>query len=307
MNVKMLGTVGAAAVLVSAMVIAQDRPRNDPPRVDPRQDQPLNRRDEDRQNNAQLNDRPDNRANDPRNNANRPIDQRDQPRVVLQNEARNLDSEIVNCLLLGSQEEVALSRWALERSQHPQVKDFAQKMITDHQQVVEKLRRHASFQGTLDSVAAAQAVQQDRLTITTNRPVSPPDETGAPRVNPRNEQIAQQPGENRRVEAVVNANQNDASLNLQRATAEECLKLTKEALAKHQGADFDKAFVGHQAGAHIGMLAKLNASQQHASPELRKVIEEGQAMTKRHQEHIDHLMADLKGDNHPDSNRPAAR
>jgi predicted outer membrane protein len=74
----------------------------------------------------------------------------------------------------------------------------------------------------------------------------------------------------------------------------ECLKLTQKELSQYQGAEFDKAFVGQQLGAHLGMLAQLRGSKSFASPELQKVIDEGEKMTTMHMDAAKKLMDQIK-------------
>ena len=76
----------------------------------------------------------------------------------------------------------------------------------------------------------------------------------------------------------------------------ECLSLTQKELGQHQGAEFDKAFVGQQLGAHLGMLAQLRGSKSFASPELQKVIAEGEKMTTMHMAEAKKIMGQIKDD-----------
>ena len=74
----------------------------------------------------------------------------------------------------------------------------------------------------------------------------------------------------------------------------ECLSLTEKELGQYQGAEFDHAFIGQQIGAHVGMLAVLRGSNSFASPELQKVIAEGEKMTTAHMAEAKKIMEQLK-------------
>lgn len=74
----------------------------------------------------------------------------------------------------------------------------------------------------------------------------------------------------------------------------ECLSLTQKELEQHQGTEFDKAFVGQQIGAHLGMLAQLRGSKSFASPELQKVIAQGEQMTTTHMAEAKKIMNQIK-------------
>src|SRR5262249_26367643 len=59
------------------------------------------------------------------------------------NMGKSMDEFIATCLLIGNQEEVALAQEALGRAQNQNVKQFAQMLINDHQQAIQKLQQHA--------------------------------------------------------------------------------------------------------------------------------------------------------------------
>ncbi|BBO33435.1 DUF4142 domain-containing protein [Lacipirellula parvula] len=74
----------------------------------------------------------------------------------------------------------------------------------------------------------------------------------------------------------------------------ECLALTEKELGEYKGNEFDQAFIGQQVGAHIGMLAQLRGSKDFASPELQKVISEGEKTTEAHMAAAKKIMSQLK-------------
>ncbi|BBO34258.1 DUF4142 domain-containing protein [Lacipirellula parvula] len=74
----------------------------------------------------------------------------------------------------------------------------------------------------------------------------------------------------------------------------ECLALTEKELGEYKGNEFDQAFIGQQVGAHIGMLAQLRGSKNFASPELQKVISEGEKTTEAHMAAAKKIMSQLK-------------
>jgi hypothetical protein len=69
---------------------------------------------------------------------------------------------------------------------------------------------------------------------------------------------------------------------IQKEAGKRALELTKEILNEKQGADFDKCYIGEQVLAHVHMLAKLEAAQNHVSPEFQQVIRKGQQATEQH-------------------------
>jgi hypothetical protein len=82
-------------------------------------------------------------------------------------------------------------------------------------------------------------------------------------------------------------------LDLFRAIHQQCLALTQREL-QEAGEDFDACYIGQQVGAHIGMLAKLQASEQYATGELRNFIQEATQTVEGHLQHAKELAKELK-------------
>ncbi|WP_437204351.1 DUF4142 domain-containing protein [Planctomicrobium sp. SH664] len=188
----------------------------------------------------------------------------------------SLDQRVVDCLLLGNQEEVELCKFALQHAQDNRVKELAQQMINDHEGFIQRLQKFSGQTGTLqplDHTTAAIQVDREGVRIQSK-------ETR----NDNNARVTVKAGY---------APQQDEMYQLERDAVRNCLNLTKEALQKEQGAKFDKAFLGQQCGAHIGMQAKLAAAENHVSPELKQIVHDGLQSTMKHRDHIDQLMNDL--------------
>ena len=71
--------------------------------------------------------------------------------------------------------------------------------------------------------------------------------------------------------------------------------MTLQMLGEKQSAEFDKAFTGMQIGAHVGMLAQLKASEQHASGELASLIKQSQQSVKSHLDQAKQVYQALEG------------
>lgn len=307
MRMAKWGMGASALVLATAVVMAQQPPAQNPnaqqpPVRNPNVQQPPGQNPNAQNAQDRANQQRIQQQNDQRNAQNRQPGQQDQ-------QASGLDQQLANCFVLGNQAEIAISQWAMEHIRDQRVKQFAQQLVTDHQQGLAKLRQFASYNGTLE-VAGADGNEADRIRIQANRPVDGGD--AAERRNqltPQNDQaqnnqdrqandrqadqLAQrQPGGDPRM-----ASGGDTAAKLfeveKKATAE-CLRLTKECLEKAQGEEFDQAFLGMQVAAHISMQAKLKAAEEAASPELRQVISDSQTKVKEHREHAEQLMKDLK-------------
>jgi predicted outer membrane protein len=197
---------------------------------------------------------------------------RTQPGAAAQaGQGNPLDQQIAVCLTLGNQEEVQLGQFAQDRAQNPQVKQFAQMMVEEHQQAVSKLQQAmphlASLKLELNAQGATARAGATGATTSANQRNSA---TGA-----------QAGGQQQMVEFAKEVKQ-------------ECLNLTTQELGRKQGADFDKCYIGQQLVAHTGMLAELKTAQRHVTNEqLRPIIQQGTQMTEHHLAQARQIMEQL--------------
>lgn len=234
--------------------------------------------------------------------------------------AGKLDRHIASCLALGNHEEIALAEFALQHAQNDQVRQFAQQMIQDHRKVLGQLQKFApdaaNMQLSADAGAAGrqgQRGQQGQASgrARTDNATDARQSTATPATQQPGTSTAQNrdatPGARGR-EVPTSIDRREGSddqvaagsyehhlMALGKQTAEECLRLTKMELQRHTGEHFAQAYIGQQVGAHIGMLAKINASEQFASPELKQVLDQGRQITQQHMEHARQLMTQLEG------------
>lgn len=212
--------------------------------------------------------------------------------ATAQQSAGQLDQAIASCLALGNQEEVALAEFAKDKVKNDRVKQFADTMQKQHKEALQKLQQIAPATAEIklsDSSGAASVGQSGRI-----QSGQFTNQTG---------QAGGQP---------VGGGMQMQMLALQRQMAQECLKLTKEELGKHDGADFDRCYMGQQMGAHVGMLAKLRASESFASGQLKSAINEMAQTTEHHLEMAKKITKDLednwmnKGDQQASRNKDAS-
>ncbi|MCC6491921.1 MAG: DUF4142 domain-containing protein [Pirellulales bacterium] len=205
----------------------------------------------------------------------------------------SLAQHIAACLLLGNQEEIAISQLGVQHAQNDQVKQFAQKMIEQHQQAISQLQQAApelasmnlQLSGThaADNQRGAAAQSADASSATTA--------------------IESQPagGENQRTATTGQAGSSEAGnvpqmVQFIKQVKEQCVQLVTQDLSQKQGAEFDKCFMGVQNGLHTGMLAKLRAAKQHVSGgPLEQVVEQGTQMTEHHLAEAKQIMQQLEG------------
>lgn len=193
-------------------------------------------------------------------------------------EEKGLNGPIAACLILGSQEEVALAQFAQQRAQNPQVKRFAQKMVQDHQSAISQLQSFAP-QGVslkLDGQGQTQPGQRQPQTQFEDRTTTN--------------------DANRNDGATAGGDMKHQMLAMQKDIAQKCLALTQRELSEKEGEKFDQCFMAQQIGAHIGMLAKLEGSDSYASAELQQVIEQQQQTVQQHLQQAKQIMQQLEGE-----------
>lgn len=216
-----------------------------------------------------------------------------------------LNKKIAVCLTLGNQAEIALAQLAEQRSQNPQVKQFAQHMIEQHRQALSKIQQAAPETAQLQLNVQGNAATES-LSATA-------DATGIRRV------AAEEPLNSRTATGAAAtgtaatgnpaAGQSDRSVQMAQKIAQECLKLTQQELSQKEGVEFDKAYMGCQVAAHLHMLGELRGSKEFATGQLQQVIAEGEQMAQQHLQQAKQIMAQLKdrepGESPQTSQRPA--
>lgn len=196
-----------------------------------------------------------------------------------------IDEAIASCLILKNQEEIELAQFAAERSQNAEVRNFAQMLIQDHQQLVQKLQPFAKHEITL------QGSTKDRANVAA--------QAGADRRDgqPTSERNVTLDRDARSAHSGDHADDIHRQMfQIAQAEAQECLRLAKNELTKFQGDKFDQAFLGQQIAAHLAMNAKLKAPEGHVSNSLEQVLQQARQSTEQHQRTAEQLMNTLKQD-----------
>ena len=216
----------------------------------------------------------------------------------------NMDHFMVAWLAPCNQEEIILAKMAQGRAQNPQVKQFAEQMIADHTAFLQKLGKFGHVEETFNN---ATVTRDANANADATKPAIAPKETPADEGVVRNSirevgetarEVARDVGD--AVRSTVGYTDSADVCRMKCEIHRECLALTERELDKWQGADFDQAYLGQQAGAHIGMLATLKTFEKHASKEMRPLIQEARATTEKHLNHANELMKNL---GHPSTAR----
>lgn len=205
------------------------------------------------------------------------------------------DKEIATWLIIGNQAEVALGNLAQQQAEHPAVKQFAQKMVQDHTQFMQKLQQAAGASSESGS-APTSSFEAERRALD-QRASSSEGTAGAGTQQPQRtrgesgSQPSTQPSTSRSSASGLTGStagqsgQNAGQVNwisLKQQLAERHLESLRSAFENKQGAEFDKAYMTQQVMQHMVMLDELQLFQQHVSSDLQQVLQEGAATTQHH-------------------------
>lgn len=193
---------------------------------------------------------------------------------------QGLQGFLVQKLMLGNKGEIEISQLAQQKSQNPEVKAFAQKMIKDHQQMNQQLQGLSSVQGQAARPAATargqgqrQGQSAERSTDQATSPTQP--SLGATSGQGELQQLTQ----------------------LTQRAAETHLKMVKQMLQQYQGQDFDMGYLGQQIAAHTHMLAHLQAikaSGNVGSQEFQQLVSKAEQATTEHLDRAKQLAHQLE-------------
>ena len=177
--------------------------------------------------------------------------------------------------------EVEISKFAQEKLQSPQAREFAEKMVREHTPDCETYARLAGNLVTAkhDPARAPAEPPPEGARPATPRPAIPPrvDVEVAPRPGAA-------PGAPPGVDVTVGGRRPEAFdwVAIHRELGEQCLASTKQELTRKQGPEFDHCFMGQQFGAHMQVADMLKVLKRHASPQLAEQIDKSSQVVQAH-------------------------
>ena len=217
------------------------------------------------------------------------------------------DADLAACLIVDNNKAVALARLAQQKSQHGQVQQFAEQVIKDHQEFIQKLQQIATVGGYSEqqlSVDRSSGPADQRLDSTrsagskTDEVLSQSNEGNGP-----TERRAARGGE---LDADNAAGLVDF-ISLKREVAETCVQSVRQELDQVDEAEFDVHYMASQDIAHKAMMGTLEVFARHASDELRQILEEGHQIAQAHYEQAKQITAQLPQPSAEDRQEPQER
>jgi predicted outer membrane protein len=173
----------------------------------------------------------------------------------------NYDAQLAQCLTGDNQGEITLGKLAEQRAKDKDVKQFAEKMVRDHEQFGQQLEKFAR--------------EGERSTARTDnrRP------TGATTAT-----ATGQPMEGRGLDLFA----------IHEEVGKKCLEMVESDLKQKDGGQFDKCYIGQQIAGHMHMIAEMEVLRSHVSPELASVLDKGVETAKSHLEEAQKLAKSLE-------------
>jgi predicted outer membrane protein len=201
--------------------------------------------------------------------------------------AQEVEKYLANCLLMKNQGEIEIAEFAQQQAQSQEVKQFAQKLIQDHGQLVQKLQPLAQMQAggrqsaTSTRVENRQFDAQRNPSDATRQPGSP----GAANNDRTNQSLTtttqvQQQGQSGALHQLAQ---------IEKQIGERCKQALKEELQQKSGTEFDKCYVGAMIGSHMQSLAALEVIGQQTQGELAEVAQQAQPIVQQHLDHAKQL------------------
>jgi len=198
-----------------------------------------------------------------------------------QSQWQGIDHFIASCLITDNQLEVALSKFAKDKTDNKDIKDLCDHMIKDHQQFEQQLAKWAPDAAQFQLTAGQQS-SQSRQGQQANQQSQ----------NQNQGQIQQTAGTQQQ------GGRLPSPLDLHREVAQLCLTNAEKNLSekeKKDKDDFNTCFVAGVIFAHHQMLDKLEVDQRHVSPDMAKVLADGSSHAKDHLKTAEKIMDQLTG------------
>ena len=227
---------------------------------------------------------------------------------MAQQRANRFDKALAESLSWGNQAEIAVSKVAAENAQNESVRQFAEQMVSAHEQMLESLAEYAGEvtdicdhspsdnAGRREVSADAKLQGQRRAAYQGDN-----DEAGiagqnqaADGLRKQYKQAKNDGDQNLRASNGSNDSRSDrgdrprGAYKVQSmedvwadATAI-CLNKTLDTMKQQQGMDFDWAYVSQQHFAHTKMLSELEAMQGRGSERFNQLVSQGIAKTNDH-------------------------
>ncbi len=206
--------------------------------------------------------------------------------------AQHWQENLARCLLLSDQGQVLIGDFALERAQNPEVRQFAQAMVKNHNEWIAKLEPFVPDAPNTDALnkrvyAIFTELKSEKGTV----PVT--SETGETSRKAEVPALATNGSEKTTgMEAKHFMHMIPA---MQQQMVENCVAYTQWEFSQLDKNQFDKAYIDWQIFSHINALAKLKTLQNFAPAKLKPIIESETTAVQSNLEQAKNICKQLQG------------
>jgi predicted outer membrane protein len=195
------------------------------------------------------------------------------------------DSQLASWLAICNEGEIEIGKFAAERAHSDEVKAFAQKMVDEHTNFLNKLQRMGAMASTTSGQPARPGARpEERVPARPGDAAPRKDATGTAQKQPADDTTIRR--------GYLDPEGRLDFIRIKQEIGRNCVETLKKEFGEKSGAEFDVCYMGHQILAHLEMADTLKVMKNHASPELRDLIASGEKTTKQH---LDEAKEIIKG------------
>lgn len=195
-----------------------------------------------------------------------------------------MDKYLAQWLIGKNRCEMELARLGQQQSENPQVREFAARMIQEHQQVIQQLESIAGHSGHnmpsqmsgQESPSQTESRTMGQMSDTTPQGTMP-SETAPMQPTPTSP--TQQPGSQHMAAGGDAAQQ---LIQVMNQAGMKTVEAWKQVLQRGQGQQFDRTFMALQVLGHIAMRETLDVAQAQASGQLQRILAQTRQSVDQH-------------------------
>lgn len=226
--------------------------------------------------------------------------ERDGQAIQHEGQEQQLTNYFADKLMLANQAEIEASQLAAQKSSNEEVKQFAESLIKDHQQLDEKLKQlapeaAASFAQHGGRARDGRLAERLAGRLEENRGDRPAAEARGER--PAADARGDRPTQIRTAARDMIAHEMLTKLcKINHEACQNHREMCKQMLEQYQGQDFDMAFLGMQIGQHAALLSELKAIHNVGTPEFQQLVDHTTQKVEQHLQQAKTLAKKLEDD-----------
>jgi predicted outer membrane protein len=207
----------------------------------------------------------------------------------------SVENFFVKKLMLCNKQEIELGQLATQKASNDEVKKFAQMLVSDHQQLNDKLTNLRSGDQGDSGNQSGQNANQDSQANSAQRQ-STPGQAGQGQ-NGQGQNGQGQSGQQSQMTGAQGQQVPQQLTAVLTQASQRQLEMAKEMLQEHEGQDFDMGFLGMQIVAHAQTKAELQAMQNVGSSQFQELVRGAEQKVSQHLDEAKTLAKKLKDKN----------